>query len=100
MDNAELFHQSHQEDFLPDVFWQHIGPNRRSRDGLVRETALDQNYSMDESLFEAGSFSQDICWNQPGNTKRINSQRRGCCVPSILFFVRLMYDVLLSIHSH
>jgi hypothetical protein len=67
MDNAELL-QSQQEDLLPAGFWQQIGPNRRPRDGIVRETALDQNTSVGEAFFDAGSFSQDICLNQPGAT--------------------------------
>jgi hypothetical protein len=65
MDNAELL-QRQQEDLLPSGYWQQIGPKRPSRDGLVRETTRDQNYSGGESFFEAGSFSQDICLHQPG----------------------------------
>jgi hypothetical protein len=65
MDNAELL-QSQQEDLLPDGFWQQIGPNSRSRGGLVRETVLDQDNSVGEAFFEAGSFSQDIGLHQSG----------------------------------
>ena len=60
MDNAVLY-QSQHEDLLPDGFWQRFGPNRRSCDGLVRETTLDLSSSVGDHFFEAGSFSQDIC---------------------------------------
>jgi hypothetical protein len=66
MDNAELLLRQ-QEDLLPNGFWQKIGPKRRPRDGLVRETAYDQDYSLGGAFFEAGSFSQDIGLHQPGN---------------------------------
>ena len=56
-----LRYQSQKEDLLPDGFWQRFGPNRRSCDGLVRETTLDPSSSVGDHFFEAGSFSQDIC---------------------------------------
>ena len=55
-----LRYQSQKEDLLPDGFWQRFGPNRRSCDGLVRETTLDPSSSVGDHFFEAGSFSQDI----------------------------------------
>ena len=63
MDKA-LRYQSQKEDLLPDGFWQRFGPNRRSCDGLVRETTLDPSSSVGDHFFEAGSFSQDICLTQ------------------------------------